>query len=788
MRGIPRHFVQRASALLAVAIFSVATFSTKAQNVADTSAESHVARDPGTHVVELDGIVVTANRRLQLLDDVGASVDALEGSSLRSRGVMSTSDLQKLVPGFTAADTGVNFPAYSIRGIGLNDPSLASNSTVAISVDEVPLPYAAMSQGQILDVRRVEVLKGPQGTLYGQNATGGAINYIANTPGDSMSMGGSLGFGRFDTATGEFFLGGPLGETLKARVAVGGTQAGAWQNSVTHDDALGRVARSSARALLYWQPTDRLVVDLTLNGWTDHSDTQATQIVAFRPQVAANAPRVPEVFSSPIPPAAARAANWNPQRDYSRNDHFHQLSLKAAYGLADSTSLTSITAYSDYASRAFNDRDGMVPANFEFATQGRIESLYQEIRASGDTTALAWSLGSNVRKDRTYDFQAADVSRATNTFIADMKLNTVDFYSAQDVETYAAFADGELHLGPRVSAVAGIRYTRDRRDFSGSTCDDGDGETSAVYSYLSDTYRARFGLSPLPAILPGKCVTLSTDTFAPGVVTGRLVEDNIAFRGQLNVRPTDRSLIYASFSRGFKAGSFPTLSAVFSPGYDPATQERVDAVEAGFNATGFDRRIRLHGAAFHYDYYDKQFRGRILDPVVGNLSKLVNIPRSTVQGFEFDLEASPFQGLTLHSSISYLDTEVKEFIGVNLFGQTEDFAGQTLPFSPPWSANVAGHYEWGLRNGFTAFAGADIAYRSRTSGFIGRDRPVDIAAYATLDLRVGIGTGDERWQVMLWGNNVTNAYYVTTAMRVGDTLNAYAARPTTYGILLSYRN
>ncbi len=169
-------------------------------------------------------MVVTANRRSQLLEDVGASIDSIDGSSLQARGVVSTSDLQKLVPGFTAADTGVNIPVYSLRGVGLNEPSLAANSTIAISVDEVPLPYAVMSQGEILDVQRVEVLKGPQGTLYGLNSTGGAINYIANKPGDSLAAGWDVGVGRFDTVSGDFFLSGPLGNTFKARLAVGGTR------------------------------------------------------------------------------------------------------------------------------------------------------------------------------------------------------------------------------------------------------------------------------------------------------------------------------------------------------------------------------------------------------------------------------------------------------------------------------------------------------------------------------------------------------------------------------------
>lgn len=765
-----RHLGRHASALIAVA------------------ASSAEAQSRDEQVVDPAEVVVTANRRSQLLDDVGASIDSLEGSSLQARGVVSTSDLQKLVPGFTAADTGVNFPVYSLRGVGLNDPSLAANPTIVISVDEVPLSYAAMSQGEILDVQRVEVLKGPQGTLYGQNATGGAINYIANKPGDALAMGWEVGFGRFNTATGEFFLSGPLGETLKARLAVGGTRGSAWQENFTREDRLGRVDRSSARLLLNWQPTEKLDVDLNLNGWIDRSDTQASQIVAFRPQVTANVPRVPDVFSSPITPAEARAANWNPARDYSRSDDFRQLSLNATYELGERASLTSITAWSDFDSSGFNDRDGMVPADYEFRTDGRIESLYQEVRISHETDALAWSMGGNFRKDWTYDFQATDVSRATNTFISGLKLNTVDIYNDQHVETYAAFADGELRLSPRWSLVTGLRYTRDSRDFSGSTCDDGDGETSAVYTVLANTFRTQFGLPQLAAIAPGECVALSPVTFAPGVVSDSLVEDNIAFRGQVNVKPTDHSLLYASFSRGFKAGSFPSLAVVFSPGYGPATQERVDAFEVGFKGTLFQRRIRLQGAAFHYDYDDKQLRGRILDPVIGNLSKLVNVPHSVIRGFELDLAASPFQGLTLQTAVAYLHTEVKEFIGVNLFGQTEDFAGQTLPYSPPWSVNAGGQYEWPVGDGIKAVVGADYAYRSRTSGFLGRDRPVDIGAWSTLDLRAGLSWRDDRWKIQVWGNNITDAYYLTSAMKNGDTLNAYAARPATYGILFSFRN
>jgi iron complex outermembrane recepter protein len=750
-----------------------------------TTSASPQDATPAADVATGD-IVVTANRRAQSLSTVGMSVSSLDGSMLLERGVVSASDLQKTVPCFSAADTGLNVPVYSIRGVGFNDSSLASNSTVAISVDEVPLPYSAMTQGAVLDLQRIEVLKGPQGTLYGQNATGGAINYIANAPTDTFAMGGQVGFGRFNTGTGEMYVSGPLSNTVKARVAVNGTLGGDWQRSFTRDAGLGQAAKGSGRILLNWTPTDRLTLDFNANGWIDRSDTQASQLVAFRAQTPSSIPLLPDVFSSPLTPDNARAADWNPLRDYARDDNFYQLSLKANYDMGGNVDLTSITAYSHYDTHAFNDRDGMVPINYEYTTDGNIKSIYQELRLSGRQPGLNWSVGGNYRKDTVFDQQDNDLTRATNSYAAGTKFNIARVFSDQDIKTWAVFGDGELDIVRSLSIVAGVRYTRDTRDFAGASCDNGAGDTSALYTILSRVFRARAGLAPLPAIAPGQCVTLSTGTFVPGIVRNRLSEDNVAFRAGINFKPVEGSLLYASFSRGYKAGSFPTLGAAFAIGYDAATQERVDAIEAGFKTALFDRRIRLNGAVFHYDYRDKQLRGRILDPVVGNLSRLVNIPRSTIRGFELEATARPVNGLTLNGAVSYLKTEVKEFIGINLLSQTENFAGQTLPYTPPWSVNAGTQYEWGVSARLKAFIGADYTYRSRTSGFLGRDPDVDIKAYSTVDARIGIADAGDRWKLTAWSNNLTNTYYWTSAMRTGDTMNRYAARPVTYGLLFGF--
>lgn len=177
---------------------------------------------------------------------------------------------------------------------------------------------------------------------------------------------------------------------------------------------------------------------------------------------------------------------------------------------------------------------------------------------------------------------------------------------------------------------------------------------------------------------------------------------------------------------------------------------------------------------------------RIIDPVTGSLSKLVNIPSSTINGAELEATLNPMTGLNLYGSVSYLDTQVKTFIGINVFSVSENFAGETLDYAPPWSVNAGGEHKWDVTGALKAFVGLDLAYRDRTSAFLGRDPDLDIKQYTTLDLRAGVEAADGRWSASVWGNNVTDSYYWTTAARGSDTINRIAAKPSTYGVLVRF--
>ncbi|MGE4323847.1 MAG: TonB-dependent receptor, partial [Sphingobium sp.] len=243
------------------------------------------AQDEGTE------IIVTAQKRQQSLSDVPMSITAVSGDNLVQRGVTDVQGLAKLTPGLSVAESGNSVPVYSLRGIGFFDTSVGARPTVSVYVDEVGMPFSIMTQGASFDLERVEVLKGPQGTLFGQNATGGAINYIAAKPKDTLEAGLNGSFGRFNDLDVTAFVTGPITDTLKARVAVRGNISDGWQRSYTRDATLGDKKFLQGRVILDWEPTDTVRFSFNANGFLDKSDTQAPQLLQVLPQAPKNADR-----------------------------------------------------------------------------------------------------------------------------------------------------------------------------------------------------------------------------------------------------------------------------------------------------------------------------------------------------------------------------------------------------------------------------------------------------------------------------------------------------------------
>jgi outer membrane receptor protein involved in Fe transport len=331
-------------------------------------------------------------------------------------------------------------------------------------------------------------------------------------------------------------------------------------------------------------------------------------------------------------------------------------------------------------------------------------------------------------------------------------------------------------LTSTLTANASARYTRTKIGFAGCTGDAGDGE-------LANGWSAVFGT----AVKPGGCVTLGP-TFQAGLATSTLDQHNVSWRTGLNYKPDENVLIYANVSRGYKAGSYPILSASSASQLTPVTQESVTAYEAGFKTTLADRTLQLSGAAFYYDYSDKQVRGRVIVPVFGPLEALVNVPKSRVIGAEFQALWKPVRGLTINLSGTYADSKILDgFTNYNAYGMVQNFSGEAFPLTSKFQGDVDAAYEFPLRVGVDGFVGANVNEQSKTNGALGELPLLAIDSYVLLDLRAGIKSNDGTWRFSVWGHNVTNKYYWTIADHIADTTVRYAGRPATFGATLSLR-
>jgi len=249
-----------------------------------------------------------------------------------------------------------------------------------------------------------------------------------------------------------------------------------------------------------------------------------------------------------------------------------------------------------------------------------------------------------------------------------------------------------------------------------------------------------------------------------------------------------RTLLYANVSKGYKAGSFPTLGATSASQLTPATQESVLAYEAGFKATLLARTLQLNGAVFHYDYADKQILGKVLDPVFGPLLKLINVPKSRVNGAEVEIAWAPVRGLRLTGGGAWTDSKVEgSFVNFDPTGALRDLGGEAFPNTPKWRWVGDVDYRWPVGERLEAFVGGAATYQSATNSQLGELPTLAVKAYTLVDLRAGVGAQDGAWRLTAWGRNVGDVYYWTAANRNLDTTVRFAGLPATYGLTLTLR-
>ena len=720
-------------------------------------------------------IVVTAQKREESVNRVGMSITALSGDTLANLGIVDAEQLVKVVPGLNYTRGAYGQPVFTVRGVGFNETSLAAAPTVSAYVDEIPLPYSLMTEGVGLDLERVEVLKGPQGTLFGQNSTGGAINFIAAKPTSHFEAGMDLGYGRFDAITASGFVSGPVSKTMRARLAVRQELSDAWQRSASRpNDRLGETDKTQARFLLDWTPTDRLALLLNVNGWRNQSDAQAGQFIGILN------PRVPPIVAAqPNTGGSPRIADWDAGTEFAFDNDFWQVALRGDYELSDGLTLTSISAYSELGQNQYLDADGTPLQVFASRGIGSIESFSQEMRVAGEIGAEAqWLLGANYQYDKVKDASAPFVRDSSFPF------DSADAVANNTVNTYSAFGSADWEFVPSLTLTAGLRYSWQDRAFEGCLYDTGDNSLAPLLAGVS----TRLSGTPT-SIPPGGCVTMSSVTFKPGVVVDSLNEGSLSWKAGLNWQVDPRKLLYALVSKGYKNGVFITTGATFDLSLAPATQESVIAYEAGFKLGLLGRTLQLNGAAFYYDYRDKQIRGRIIDPVVGPFNRILNVPESRSAGAELQISWEPTAGLTFNGGATYIDTKILgNFVNFTPSVTQKLLSGEPFPLTPKWQLTGDVHYDFPINETVSLFTGANGTYQGKTNAALGQEPLFDIKAYTVVDLRIGVRDQYDAWRVSAYVQNVGNTYYWTNvAAPSPDIAYRLAGRPRTYGLTASLR-
>ncbi len=778
----------------------------------------------------IEEIIVTAQKREQGVNDIGITVNAFSGDQLKDLGVYSAEQIAQFTPGLTVNDTAATgVPLYTIRGVGFQDYSTAASSTVGLYFDEVAIPYSVMSRGVMFDVQRVEVLKGPQGDLYGRNTTAGQINFVSNRPTEEFDAGFTASFGRFNVFDLEGFVSGAPGDNVQARLAFRTTQSNkGWQKSTTSDDTLGEIDSNAIRALLNFEPNDAINILLNFHYVQDKSDNRANTpydgtLVGLGPfsnpytpldeyflPTGAHFGAVPPWYStgdnraadwtnSYTSPITGNTFNLRPKRD----NELKGISAKLEWEL-DKAELTSITSYDEFDRQETNDWDGGAFNDSSNINTTGIEVFSQELRLSGQGNDLLWISGLYYSHDNMDEFYHYFMSDSVFGFgsipwgvglFAPTPILELDTKYQQETESRAAFGHVEWNFADDWRLTVGARYTEEDRQWSGCTFVSEDGSLGAFLN-------ANFGSS----LSPGDCGTIDDDpnspTFIFSLIGGPNVNDAFhvfdetiktkRWMGKIGLDyvVSDDVLLYSTISSGFKSGGFNGANSNTTQQLKPYREEVLTSFEVGIKATQLEGRLQLNAAAFFYDYKDKQEQDSAVT-FVGNIAGLTNVPKSEIMGAELDLHWLPLEGLSVNLGLAYLDTEVKEWDAVDEGASnwpvtiTRDLSGIELAMAPRWQASGLVSYEWLLSNTLFMEVAGDFSYQDSTTG--GAQPENATAAYSILNARISVGSSDHKWRAQLYGRNITDKYYYPAAYTGGNGPFVRAVgMPITYGISVTY--
>ena len=773
----------------------------------------------------LEEIVVTAQRRAESINDVGMSIQAIDAESLEALRVTSVRDLTTIVPSFTVSQSYQGVPTYTLRGIGFNTINLSATSTVGTYVDEVAYAYPIMNTGPLMDLERVEVLKGPQGTLYGRNTTAGLINFITAKPTDDFQAGATAEVGNYETYNINGFISGPLTETISARLALSSQNSGeGWQESNSRSERLGEIKKNGARLSLAFDPGESTHIDFSATYWRNETDTVAGQGIGFTPATAASPFNAPGLvnYVAGNQPREATNADWAPEAVRGANigkglgfqgplredNPFTGLKLRLDQNLAETVRLVSLTSYNDFERDALSDWSGVPYEILLQHTTGTIESIAEDLHIEGGDDSMHWLVGGYYANDKIVDGNRTLLGQNANVTL----IRTVGqpllatpfnccgytstdlsqaFRSYEDIghietNTWSVFANGDWRLNEALRLNAGVRYTEDEQKYHGCSRDFNGNMLPNVNVVNRALYLQTYGVFAAP-ISQGQCNTFDPTTGTFGEVRSTLDEDNLAWRVSLDWNVADQTLMYLSASRGAKAGTTPINAANLARQNAPVKQELLTAYELGLKSTLAQNRVQLNLSGFVYDYQDKQISTYFADPIYTALARLDNVPKSAAYGVEGELTWSPSRSLTLAASALWLHTEIQDYIGTNAAGQPQNFDGAEFIYSPEFQGSLSVIFDHEITDALGLQVTLNTRYQSE-SNTIFEDLPLyALPSYGLVNASIGLHGRDDRWSVTLWGRNLADEYSWSAVASNANVVVRFPNPPLTYGATLGFK-
>lgn len=721
----------------------------------------------------LEEVVVTAQKREQSLQDVPVSVSAMSADSIEKLNFVSSSDIGNQVPNLQVAGPyGDSQPIFALRGISMVDYNVNQASPVGVYIDEATAGTSYMQGFQIMDLERIEVLRGPQGTLFGKNTAGGAINFITKKPEFDNEGDVTVGFGDYDrrhlSGAAEAVL---IEDTLGVRAAFTYTKTdGYHENHFPGGEDLSETDNYAVRVSARYA-TDNL--DAVLRVFTGESDPIGNAVIPLGSE-----PGETNALGYARP---AEYDAWEGSHDrWGKNEvELDGASLTLNWDIGEHT-ITSITSYSEGSQTNVANTDGAPNRVLEIDWISDMELFSQDLRLTtnfdGPFNLIA---GIYYGTDETNTDNELDVLVGTEDlgipFDPSLATSGFTFYQGyvQERTTYAAYGHSTYDFTDELTLTLGLRYTKDEGEFNDSRSWVGDYGRNWVY-----------GIVPFTAPLDPAAV-LPEESYDEGEWTGKIGVDYLIPSG---------GMVYGHYSRGYRSGAFNGGALLDASALTIAEPEFVDAYEIGYKSEFFDNRLRLNASLFWNDYQDQQYVNIVGDIVP--VAVIENADKATLSGLELELTAQPTEKLTLHLGLGLLDAEYDE-ASLNDPADasiTYDLSGNELLNAPKVNVNFALDYEIVSTDLFNWFLHVDTVYVDEqyftAYNDLGGHGVNSADSYTQTNASLTLEDPDEKYRISLWVKNIEENDEPISSFSVRPTYGYdyfMAPLPRRYGVDFTYR-